>query len=181
MEKIFPKIKFTNVLIKFIGLILLSSFIHLHNHTHFSLLDGAITVEKLIRRASELKFDTIAITDHGNMFGVLDFYLEAKKYGIKPIIGMEAYIAPGSRFDKKFGGKGGRHTAYHLVLLAKNNTGYKNLIKLSSLAYTEGFYYKPRIDKELLKEYHEGLIATSACMKGEIFQKLNNVSRDEGI
>jgi len=159
----------------------LSSFVHLHNHTHFSLLDGAIDIDRMFERAAELKFDSLAITDHGNMFGVLDFYLKAKKYGIKPIIGMEAYIAPGSRFEKKSGGKGGRKAAYHLVLLAKNQTGYKNLMKLSSLAYLEGFYYKPRIDKEILKQYHEGLIATSACMKGEIFQKLNWGNREEAI
>ena len=159
----------------------MSSFVHLHNHTHFSLLDGAIDIDRMFERAAELKFDSLAITDHGNMFGVLDFYLKAKKYGIKPIIGMEAYIAPGSRFEKKSGGKGGRKAAYHLVLLAKNQTGYKNLMKLSSLAYLEGFYYKPRIDKEILKQYHEGLIATSACMKGEIFQKLNWGNREEAI
>jgi DNA polymerase-3 subunit alpha len=159
----------------------LSAFVHLHNHTHFSLLDGAIKVKKLLRRAAELKFSSLAITDHGNMFGVLDFYLEAKKIGIKPIIGMEAYIAPGSRFDKKSTGKGFKQNSYHLILLAKNNTGYKNLMKLSSLAYTEGFYYRPRIDKEILRKYHEGLIATSACMKGEVFYKLNYVSREEGI
>jgi DNA polymerase-3 subunit alpha len=157
----------------------LSSFVHLHNHTHFSLLDGAIGIDQLMERAVELNIDSLAITDHGNMFGVLDFYLKAKKYGIKPIIGMEAYIAPGSRFEKKSGGKGGAKAAYHLVLIAKNQTGYKNLIKLSSLAYLEGFYYKPRIDKEILKKYREGLIATSACMKGEIFYKLNNISKGE--
>ncbi len=159
----------------------MSSFVHLHNHTHFSLLDGAIDIKRMLERASELKFTSLAITDHGNMFGVLDFFLEAKKYGIKPIIGMEAYIAPGSRFEKKSGGKGGSRAAFHLVLLAKNNTGYKNLMKLASIAYLEGFYYKPRIDKEVLRQYHEGLIATSACMKGEIFHKLNNVSKKEGI
>ncbi len=159
----------------------MSSFVHLHNHTHYSLLDGAIDIQKLFQRASKLKMDTLAITDHGNMFGVLDFYLEAKKQGIKPIIGMEAYIAPGTRFDKKSGGKGGKQAAYHLLLLAKNNTGYKNLMKLSSLGYTEGFYYRPRIDKEILKKYREGLIASSACMKGEIFQKLNYGDRKEAI
>ena len=159
----------------------MSSFVHLHNHTHYSLLDGAIDIQKLFRRAAELKMDTLAITDHGNMFGALDFYLEAKKHGIKPIIGMEAYIAPGNRFDKKSGGKGGKQSAYHLLLLAKNNTGYKNLMKLSSLGYTEGFYYRPRIDKEILKKYHEGLIASSACMKGEVFQKLNYGDKKEAI
>ena len=159
----------------------MSSFVHLHNHTHFSLLDGAIEPTKLIKRAAEMKFESLAITDHGNMFGVLDFYLEAKKAGIKPIIGMEAYIAPGSRLEKKSAGRGMKQNSYHLVLIAKNNTGYKNLMKLSSLAYTEGFYYRPRIDKEILKKYSEGLIATTACMKGEVFYKLNYVSREEGI
>lgn len=159
----------------------MSSFVHLHNHTHFSLLDGAIEVKKILQRAAELKFNALAITDHGNMFGVLDFYLEAKKIGIKPIIGIEAYIAPESRFDKKASGKGFKQNAYHLVLLAKNNIGYQNLIKLSSLAYTEGFYYRPRIDKELLRKHHEGLIATTACMKGEVFHKFNYISHEEGI
>ncbi|NOQ98334.1 MAG: DNA polymerase III subunit alpha, partial [Calditrichae bacterium] len=159
----------------------MSSFVHLHNHTHFSLLDGAIEPTKLIKRAAEMNFESLAITDHGNMFGVLDFYLEAKKAGIKPIIGMEAYIAPGSRLEKKSSGRGMKQNSYHLVLIAKNNTGYKNLMKLSSLAYTEGFYYRPRIDKEILKKYSEGLIATTACMKGEVFYKLNYVSREEGI
>ncbi len=135
----------------------------------------------MLHRAAEMNFNTLAITDHGNMFGVLDFYLEAKKTGIKPIIGMEAYIAPGSRLEKKSGGKGGSHAAFHLLLLAKNNTGYKNLMKLSSIAYLEGFYYKPRIDKEVLKQHSEGLIAASACMKGEVFYKLNKVGRDEAI
>jgi len=145
------------------------------------LLDGAIDIKRLFKRAIELKLDTLAITDHGNMFGVLDFYLTAKKYNIKPIIGMEAYVAPGSRFDKKGAGKGGSKAAYHLVLLAKNQTGYKNLMKLSSLAYLEGFYYRPRIDKDLLRQYSEGLIASSACMKGEIFDKLNNHSKEAAI
>ncbi len=159
----------------------MSSFVHLHNHTHYSLLDGAIEIRKLLEKAVEYHFDSLAITDHGSMFGVLDFYLEAKQVGIKPIIGMEAYIAPGSRFEKKAAGKGFKQNAFHLILIAKNNTGYKNLLKLSSLAYTEGFYYRPRIDKEILRTYREGLIATSACMKGEIFYKLNNIGRESAI
>ncbi|MFZ0389592.1 MAG: DNA polymerase III subunit alpha, partial [Calditrichia bacterium] len=159
----------------------MSSFVHLHNHTHYSLLDGAINIDRMFERAAELKFDTLAITDHGNMFGVLEFYLKAKQYNIKPIIGMEAYIAPGSRKEKKGGGKGGGKAAFHLLLLAKNLTGYKNLMKLSSLAYLEGFYYKPRVDKEILRQYSEGLIATSACMKGEVFYKLNRVGKNEAI
>lgn len=159
----------------------MASFVHLHNHSHYSLLDGAMDIKRMMERAAELKFEALALTDHGNMFGVLDFYLTAKQYGIKPIIGMEAYIAPGSRTERKGGGKGGKQAHYHLVLLAKNKTGYRNLMKLSSIAYLEGFYYKPRIDKEVLRQHSEGLIATSACMKGEIFQKLNNVSREAAI
>ncbi len=159
----------------------MSSFIHLHNHTHYSLLDGAAEIRKLLKKAVDLDFPALAITDHGCMFGVLEFYLEAKKIGIKPIIGMEAYIAPGSRFEKKSSGKGMKQNAFHLLLFAKNNTGYKNLMKLSSLAYTEGFYYRPRIDKEILRKYSEGLIGASACMKGEIFYKLNHVNREEGV
>ncbi|MBN2364641.1 MAG: DNA polymerase III subunit alpha [Calditrichaeota bacterium] len=159
----------------------MSSFIHLHNHTHYSLLDGAAELRKLLIRAGELKYPALAITDHGNMFGVLDFYLEAKKLGIKPIIGMEAYIAPGSRFEKKSGGSGVKQNSFHLILLAKNRTGYDNLMKLSSLAYTEGFYYRPRIDKEILREYSEGLICATACMKGEIFYKINYMEKSEGI
>ncbi|GAB4329126.1 MAG: DNA polymerase III subunit alpha [Calditrichia bacterium] len=159
----------------------MSSFVHLHNHTHYSLLDGAVNIKRMFERAAELGFTSLAITDHGNMFGVLDFFLESKNYGIKPIIGMEAYMAPGSRFDKAGGGKGGSKAAFHLVLLAKNNIGYKNLMKLSSKAFIEGFYYKPRIDKELLKEYSEGLIASSACMKGEVFWKYHHQGRDAAI
>ncbi len=159
----------------------MSAFVHLHNHTHFSLLDGAIGIKPFLERAAEMKFESLAITDHGNMFGVLDFYLEAIRIGIKPIIGMEAYIAPESRFQKKSAGKGGKQATYHLILIAKNNIGYKNLMKLSSIAYTEGFYYRPRIDKEILKQYKDGLIATSACMKGEIFQKLNYRSKDVAV
>lgn len=148
------------------------SFVHLHNHTHFSLLDGATDIKKLIAKAAKLKMPAVAITDHGNMFGVLDFYKAATKAGIKPIIGMEAYIAPGSRKEKKGAGKGGTKAAYHLLLLAKNFTGYRNLMKLSSIAYLEGFYYRPRIDMEILKQYSEGLICSSACMNGEVFTKI---------
>ena len=148
------------------------SYVHLHNHTEYSLLDGANSIQKLIARAVEYKMPALAITDHGNLFGVLEFYKAAKNAGIKPIIGMEAYIAPGSRKEKKGGGKGGAKTAFHLVILAKNNTGYQNLMKLSSIAYLEGFYYKPRIDREVLREHKEGLIVLSACMSGELFTHL---------
>lgn len=141
-------------------------FTHLHLHTQYSLLDGAIAFGKLFDRCKELGMESVALTDHGNMFGAVEFYKEAKAAGIKPIIGMEAYIAPGSRFDKSQGKI--KDSSYHLILLAENITGYKNLLKLASAAYTEGFYYRPRIDKEILKEYSEGLICTSACISGEI-------------
>lgn len=147
------------------------SYVHLHNHTEYSLLDGANKIKKMVARAVEYNMPALAITDHGNMFGALEFYKACKSAGIKPIIGMEAYMAPGSRKDKKAAGVGGK-TAYHLLILARNNTGYQNLMKLSSIGYLEGFYYKPRIDKESLRKYSEGLIVTSACMSGEVFSHL---------
>jgi len=143
----------------------MKDFVHLHLHTQFSLLDGAIRFEPLFNLANAYKMSACGITDHGNMFGVLDFYFSAQEFGIKPIIGCEAYIAPKSRFDKK--GRG-EENAYHIILLAMNNEGYKNLIKIISLAQLEGFYYVPRIDKELLKIYNDGLICLTACIKGEI-------------
>ena len=146
------------------------SFVHLHSHTSYSLLDGAGKIKEMVQRASELNMKALAITDHGNMFGALEFYDEAKKAGIKPILGMEAYIAPRERTLRK--AIDGESHSYHLVLLAKNQTGFKNLMKLSSKAYLEGMYYKPRIDKEILKQFSEGLIATTACMKGEVPYKL---------
>ncbi|MCD6374176.1 MAG: DNA polymerase III subunit alpha [Caldisericaceae bacterium] len=155
------------------------SFVHLHNHTHFSLLDGAAKIKEMVQRAAELNMEALAITDHGNLFGVLEFYSEAKAAGIKPIIGMEAYIAPKDHTLRKQ--VAGESTSYHLVLLAKNQTGFKNLLKLSSIAYLEGMYYKPRIDKKLLRQYSEGLIATSACMKGEIAYKLRQGEREKAI
>ena len=140
------------------------SLVHLHTHTQYSLLDGSNRIKDYVARVRELGMNAAAITDHGVMYGVVDFYDECKKQGIKPIIGCEVYVAPGSRFDKS-----ARDERYHhLVLLAENNTGYGNLLKLVSRGFTEGFYYKPRIDKELLKECHEGLIASSACLNGEI-------------
>jgi len=144
----------------------MSEFIHLHNHSDYSLLDGAAAVEGLVARARQAGMPALALTDHGNMFGVPRFFRECRKQGVKPIIGSEFYLAPGSRHDKS-GGEGlARY--YHLVLLAENEQGYKNLLKLSSLAYTEGFYYKPRIDDELLKTHHQGLIALSGCLGGEL-------------
>lgn len=144
------------------------SFAHLHLHTEYSLLDGACRIKKLIPRIKELGQTAVAITDHGAMYGVIDFYREANKYGIKPVIGCEVYVANRSRFSKE-------HLmdwSYHLVLLCENNTGYKNLIKLVSAGFTEGFYKKPRVDKELLRKHHEGIIALSACLAGEIPRNL---------
>ncbi|RLD59887.1 MAG: DNA polymerase III subunit alpha, partial [Bacteroidetes bacterium] len=151
------------------------SFVHLHNHTQYSLLDGACRVDKIIEKAIKYNMPAVAITDHGNMFGAIDFYKTAHKKGIKPIIGIETYIIdgnidnPNSKKDKR----------YHLVLLAKNLKGYKNLIKLSSLAYLKGFYYKPRIDKTLLEKYSEGLICLTACIKGKIPSLLLNKKYNE--
>jgi len=141
------------------------SFVHLHTHSHYSLLDGLTKIDELVAYAKEQGSPAVALTDHGSMYGVIEFYQKAKKAGIKPIIGVEAYLASGSRHDKNT-----REDARssHLVLLAKNLTGYKNLIKLVSAAHLEGFYYKPRIDWELLEKYHDGLIATSACLGGEV-------------
>ncbi len=147
-------------------------FVHLHNHTEFSLLDGACKINKMVAMASEMGMPAVAMTDHGNMFGAVDFYKAAKKEGIKPIIGQEFYVAPESRFNKKQSRNSDKKNNYHLVLLAKNNTGYKNIIKLSSLGYIDGFYYKPRIDKEIMAKYSEGIIATSACVGGEISQHI---------
>ncbi len=140
-------------------------FVHLHVHSHYSLLDGMPKIEELIKKTKELGMDSIALTDHGYMYGIIEFYKTAKKHGIKPILGVEVYVAPRKITDKETGIDDKR---FHLVLLAKNNTGYKNLIKLITKANLEGFYYKPRVDKDLLKKYSKGLIALSACMSGEI-------------
>lgn len=143
-------------------------FVHLHVHSEFSLLDGANRIKDLPVRAKELGMDAMAITDHGVMFGAIDFYKACKANGVKPIIGCEVYVAPRTMKDKdpvldaKYN---------HLILLAKDNNGYKNLIKLVSLGFTDGFYYKPRIDKEALEKYHEGIICSSACLAGEIPSK----------
>jgi len=147
------------------------TFIHLHNHTEYSLLDGAMKIDRLTELAAKYKMPALAITDHGNMFGAIKFYKSAHRRGIKPIIGIEAYIAPRSRLDQS---KNIRipESSFHLTLLCEDEIGYKNLIKLSSLAYLEGFYYKPRIDKEILLQYHQGLIGLSGCLKGEIPYKI---------
>src|SRR5438270_3742893 len=150
------------------------SFAHLHLHTEYSLLDGASRPEELAKRVSKLGMPACAITDHGNMFGAVEFYNAMKKEHVKPIIGCEMYVAYGSRFDKA-GVEDGQADAganNHLIVLASNDAGYKNLVKLVSAGYTEGFYYKPRIDKELLREYREGLIVLSSCLKGEVSQNL---------
>ena len=142
------------------------NFTHLHVHTEYSLLDGSSKIKEIVARAKELGMDSLAITDHGVMYGVIDFYRAAREVGIKPIIGCEVYVAPGSRFDKEISSGEDRYN--HMVLLAENNTGYKNLSKIVSKGFVEGFYYKPRVDAEVLKEYHEGIIALSACLAGEI-------------
>jgi DNA polymerase-3 subunit alpha len=143
-----------------------SEFIHLHLHTQYSLLDGACRIPEILAIAKSFKMDSLAITDHGSMFGAIDFYLEAQKVGIKPIIGCEVYVAPGSRLEKS--GRGIEDAANHLILLARNEEGYHNLMKLVSIGYLEGFYYRPRIDKEVLARHASGLIGLSACLKGEI-------------
>lgn len=153
------------------------AFVHLHVHTQYSILDGASSIKELFEKAKEYGMNAMAITDHGNMFGAKEFYDQARKYNIKPILGCEVYVARRSRFDKEEKTDGGGD---HLVLLAKNKTGYKNLIKLVSYGWTEGFYYKPRIDKELLRKFSEGIIATSACLKGELAQALVHDGYDAG-
>ncbi|MFZ3104367.1 MAG: DNA polymerase III subunit alpha, partial [Smithella sp.] len=141
-----------------------SDFVHLHLHTQYSLLDGMIRLDDLFKKAREYKMPAIAITDHGNMFGAIDFYQHAYKHGVKPIIGCELYVAPNKLTDRTAGGE----SAKHLIVLVKNAQGYKNLMKLTTTGYLKGFYYRPRVDKDLLKECHEGLIASSACLHGEI-------------
>ena len=142
------------------------NFTHLHVHTEYSLLDGSNKIKEFVARVRELGMDSAAITDHGVMYGVIDFYREAKAAGINPILGCEVYVAPNSRFDREVGSDEDRY--YHLVLLAENNQGYANLMKIVSLGFVEGFYYRPRVDKELLRQYHEGIIALSACLAGEV-------------
>ena len=154
----------------------MSNFVHLHVHSEFSLLDGANRIKDIPVIAKELGMDSIAITDHGAMFGVIDFYKACKANGIKPIIGCEVYVAPRTRHDKD----ANLDSKYnHLILLAKNMDGYKNLSKLVSLSYTEGFYYKPRIDKEILEKYHENLVCCSACLAGEVSQAILNNNMEE--
>ena len=142
------------------------AFTHLHVHTEYSLLDGSCKIRELTARAKELGMDSMAITDHGAMYGVIDFYRAAREEGIKPIIGCEVYVSPGSRFDREK--VNGEDRYYHLVLLAENNRGYENLMKIVSKGFIDGFYYKPRVDYEILQTFHEGLICLSACLAGEV-------------
>jgi DNA polymerase-3 subunit alpha len=143
-------------------------FAHLHCHSHYSLLDGAGQVPALLKRAKDLQMSALALTDHGNLHGSLKFYQKAKELGINPVLGIEAYIAPGSRFTKESSGGGSKEAAYHITLLAQNRAGFKNLIKLSSMAFLEGFYFKPRIDKEILEAHRDGIICLSGCISSEI-------------
>ena len=151
-------------------------FVHLHTHSHYSLLDGLSRIDNLLKRAKEIGMEAIALTDHGNMYGAIEFYTKAKALGIKPILGCEVYLAKRTRTDRdpKLDAD-----YYHLILLAKNQPGYKNLLKIVSEAHLNGFYYKPKIDKEFLKTHSEGLIASSACLKGEIPQAIlqNNLAK----
>src|SRR3990167_928795 len=147
-------------------------FAHLHTHSHYSLLDGLAKINDLVSRVKELGMNSVALTDHGNLYGAIEFYKEATKAGIKPILGVEIYVAPKSRFEKEGGKNGDKY--FHLTLLAENNIGWLNLIQLVTKANLEGFYYKPRVDKELLKEFHKGIIALSGCLGGEIYQLVLN-------
>ncbi|MBT4121963.1 PHP domain-containing protein, partial [bacterium] len=154
-------------------------FTHLHTHSHYSLLDGLPKIDDLVAKAKEYKMDSLALTDHGVMYGVIEFYQKCVEAGIKPIIGIEAYMAPNSRHDKQ--GKFDKDYN-HLILLAENNTGYQNLLKLTTQAHLEGFYYKPRVDWELLEKYHEGIIAMTACLGGAVPKAiLNNENVEEVI
>ena len=155
-----------------------ASFVHLHLHSMYSLLDGAIRIPDLIQRTCDYGMSAVALTDHGNMFGAVDFYREAKKKGVNPIIGCEVYVAPQGRFVKNKRSDKEYDNAHHLVLLAMDGQGYKNLCQLVSKGYLEGFYYKPRIDKELLIKHHQGLIALSACLGGIIASPLRRQDRE---
>src|ERR1700687_5457738 len=156
----------------------MDSFVHLHSHTEYSLLDGPcrLTDEKgkpgeLLKHVSQMKMPALAITDHGNLYGAIEFYQAAKAMNIKPIIGCEMYLAPKSRHDRT-SNKGQEDAYYHFTLLARDNEGYQNLIQLCSIGFLEGYYYKPRVDKEVLAKYSKGLIALSGCLKGELPQAL---------
>ncbi|HIX16407.1 MAG TPA: DNA polymerase III subunit alpha [Candidatus Hungatella pullicola] len=154
------------------------AFTHLHVHTEYSLLDGSCKIKELAQRAAELGMDSMAITDHGVMYGVIDFYRAAREAGVKPIIGCEVYVTPGSRFDRE--NASGEDRYYHLVLLAENNQGYQNLMKIVSKGFVDGFYYKPRVDYEILETYHQGIIALSACLAGEVQRYIARGMYDKG-
>ncbi|MDQ5957719.1 MAG: polymerase subunit alpha, partial [Patescibacteria group bacterium] len=156
------------------------SFVHLHTHSHYSLLDGLSKIDALVKKAKGFGMPAIGLTDHGTMYGVIEFYEKCTKEGLNPVIGVEVYVAARSRHDKEPGIDSKR---YHLTLLAKDNTGYRNLIKLTTLAHTEGYYYKPRVDKDLLRECAEGLICLSGCPGGELAEALaaNNLDRGRKV
>src|SRR5678810_1271241 len=155
----------------------MAEFTHLHLHTEFSLLDGACRIDELLDEAVKLKMPALAVTEHGNMFSSVVFHDHARERGLKPILGCEVYVAAGSRFDKS----GPQTETNHLVLLAESNDGYKNLIKLVSAGYTEGFYYKPRIDKDLLAQHAKGLIGLSSCLKGEVATGIRTEQQQKAI
>ena len=161
-------------------------FVHLHCHSHYSLLDGASPIKGLVARAKELGMNALALTDHGNLYGALEFYKACKDAGVNPVLGYEAYVAPGSRFDKS-GATSSKEATYHLTLLAQNATGFRNLVKMASRAFLEGFYHKPRIDRELLAQYSEGIICLSGCVSGEFSRALlahsagNSTSASRGV
>ena len=143
-------------------------FVHLHCHSHYSLLDGASKIADLVERTNTLGMPALALTDHGNLYGAVELLREAKAAGIRPIVGLEAYVAPGKRTERSGGGVSGHEHAFHLTLLARDATGFRNLMRLSSLSFLEGFYYKPRIDKEILERHAEGLICLSGCASAEL-------------
>jgi DNA polymerase-3 subunit alpha len=143
-----------------------ADYVPLHVHSEYSLLDGAIKLDELVSTAAEYRMPAVAVTDHGNLFGAVQFYKKAVKAGVKPILGCEVYVAPGNRTDRQRTAE--NDAAFHLVLLARNNDGYRNLVTLVSKAYIEGFYYRPRIDKDLLEQYSGGLMGLTACLQGEV-------------
>ena len=153
-----------------------SDFVHLHVHTEYSLLDGAIRIDPLLKRAADFGMNAVAVTDHGTMFGVLEFYAKALAAGIKPIVGCEFYVAPRRLTDKTPQDNKG---LTHLIILAQNQQGYRNLCRMATIAQLEGFYYRPRIDKDVLRHYSEGLIGLSACLHGEIPRLIKNGSQDQ--
>src|SRR5438093_3648366 len=155
------------------------SFVHLHCHSHYSLLDGASRVPELVARAKELGMTALALTDHGNLYGAIEFYRECQAAGINPVLGYEAYVSPGKRNEREARRRG--DAGYHLTLLAKNLTGFKNLIKMASAAFLEGYHYVPRIDKELLEAHHEGLICLSGCASSEFSEYILKDQIDEAV